>query len=110
VKPGELLREVVPLLSSAGIPHMVVAQQLEQFLASVDMDRFYVDPDVARDALQRRAMFNLIEMGTGWKVDLIIRKARVFSIEEMSRRQTVMMFDAQVAASTAEDTVIAKLE
>lgn len=55
-------------------------------------------------------MFNLIEMGTGWKLDLFIRKARPFSLEELSRRKTVAMFDVQVATATAEDTVIAKLE
>jgi hypothetical protein len=55
-------------------------------------------------------MFNLIEMGTGWKLDLVIRKARPFSVEELRRRQPVAMFDVQVATATAEDTVIAKLE
>ncbi len=134
MKPDEFLREVIPLLTGAGITYMVVgsfaasfhgeprtthdldlvidptAEQLEQFLASIDMERFYVDPDVARDALRRRSMFNLIEMGTGWKLDLFIRKARPFSLEELSRRKTVAMFDVQVATATAEDTVIAKLE
>lgn len=32
-------------------------------------DQFYVDPDVARDALRRRSMFNVIEMTSGWKLD-----------------------------------------
>jgi hypothetical protein len=56
---------------------------LDQFLREIDTDRFYVDPDVARDALRRRSMFNVIDMNTAWKVDLIVRKARAFSIEEL---------------------------
>ena len=31
-------------------------------------------------------MFNIIEMETGWKLDLVIRKARPFSLEELRRR------------------------
>lgn len=54
------------------------ARQLDQFLAAIDVAQFYVDADVARDALQRRSMFNLIEMTSGWKIDLIIRKERRF--------------------------------
>lgn len=38
------------------------AAALEQFLREIDIDRFYIDPDVARDALRRRSMFNVIDM------------------------------------------------
>jgi hypothetical protein len=49
---------------------------------------YYVDADTAREALQRRSQFNVIDMGTAWKADLIIRKARAFSVEEFARRQS----------------------
>ena len=49
-------------------------------------------------------------MATGWKLDLVIRKARPFSIEELDRRQRVMMLGVDVETATAEDTIIAKLE
>jgi hypothetical protein len=55
-------------------------------------------------------MFNVIEMATAWKVDLVIRKSRAFSIEELRRRSVVAMFGIDVATATAEDTAIAKLE
>ena len=84
--------------------------QLNELLAALDPERFYVDPDVARDALRRRSMFNVIEIATGWKLDLVIRKARPFSIEEMQRRTLTKILGMDVPTATAEDTIIAKLE
>ncbi|HEX7837983.1 MAG TPA: hypothetical protein VF469_11000 [Kofleriaceae bacterium] len=55
-------------------------------------------------------MFNVIEIATAWKLDLVIRKARAFSIKEMKRRQVTKILGVGVATATAEDTVIAKLE
>lgn len=133
-QPNSLLATIVAILDELEIPHMVVGsfastlhgeprttqdldlvidptpQQLDQLVTGLDPDAFYVDPEVAREALRRRAMFNVIEIGTGWKLDLIIRKARPFSIEELRRRQVITMLGTEVATATAEDTIIAKLE
>lgn len=133
-QPGVLLETIVTALEAAGIPHMVVGSfastfhgeprttqdldlvidpngpQLEQLLAALDSERFYVDPDVARDALRRRTMFNVIEIATAWKLDLVIRKARPFSIEEMGRREAVTILGIAVKIATAEDVIVSKLE
>lgn len=132
--PGGLLRTIVAALEAAHIPHMVVGSfastvhgeprttrdldlvidpdrdQLEILLSAFDPEHFYVDLDVARDALRCRSMFNIIEMATGWKLDLVIRKARPFSIEEMQRRASTRILGIDVPTATAEDTIIAKLE
>lgn len=132
--PGELLRKTIAALDAARIPHMVVGSfastvhgeprttrdldlvidpsrgQLDALLGAFDPEHFYVDPDVARDALRRRSMFNIIEMATGWKLDLVIRKARPFSVEEMQRRTRSRILGMDVPTATAEDTIIAKLE
>ena len=62
--------------------------QLNQLLTGLDPERYYVDADVARDAFRRRSMINVIEIETAWKLDLVIRKARPFSVEELRRRQS----------------------
>jgi hypothetical protein len=49
-------------------------------------------------------------MATGWKVDLIVRKARAFSLEEFRRREAAELFGTRVFVATAEDSIIAKLE
>lgn len=84
--------------------------QLDQVLAGLDPDQLYVDPDVARDALRRRSMFNVIEMTSGWKLDLVIRKARPFSLEELRRRAPARILGIDVPTATPEGTIIAKLE
>jgi hypothetical protein len=55
-------------------------------------------------------MFNVIDLATGWKIDLIIRKSRAFSQEEFMRRQRVSLHDVPLFVASAEDVVISKLE
>ena len=54
--------------------------------------------------------FNVIDMATAWKADLIVRKARPFSVEEMRRRVEGDLLGAKVFVASAEDTLISKLE
>ena len=61
-------------------------------------------------ALDRRDQFNVIDTATGWKVDLIIRKDRPFSIREFERRQPVRIAGVDTAVASVEDTILAKLE
>jgi hypothetical protein len=129
-----LLREVSRLLDAERVAHMVVGsfasttygvvrttfdldlvidpstEQLDRFVTALDVDRFYVDRDAALDAFRRRSMFNVIDMTSAWKLDLIVRKARPFSIEELARRRIATLFGMQVPMATAEDTILAKLE
>ncbi|WP_394826471.1 hypothetical protein [Pendulispora albinea] len=83
---------------------------LDRFLASLSSDQVYVDPDVARDEFRRRGQFNVISGKTMWKVDVIFRKARGFSHEELARRVPAKVLGLQVYVASAEDTVLAKLE
>jgi hypothetical protein len=62
------------------------------------------------EAIRRRGQFNIIDMATGWKADLIVRKLRPFSEEEFKRRVKVMMLGVEIAMATPEDVVLSKLE
>jgi hypothetical protein len=70
----------------------------------------YVSPDAAREALDRESMFNVIDTGTGWKADLIVRKSRPFSRTEFGRRRAVEFEGVRLWVTTPEDLIIAKLE
>jgi hypothetical protein len=131
---GDLLQAFETALRGAQLAHMVVGSfassvhgvprtthdldividpdpaQLDAFVAALDQDSYYVDIEIAREALHRRAMFNVIEMRTAWKVDLIIRKDRPFSVEELARRIELPIFGILAPVATAEDTIISKLE
>lgn len=66
--------------------------------------------EAARDAIRRRSQFNIIDIKTGWKADLVIQKQRPFSIEELRRRERVTILGHEIYVASAEDTIIAKLE
>lgn len=130
---AELLAVVISRLDAAGVPHMVTgslassyhgepratrdidividptADGLTRFVGALIAADFYVDPEVAREALAERSQFNA--MGPdATKVDLIIRRDRPFSIEEFGRRAPADLLGTPGFVVTAEDLVIAKLE
>jgi len=131
---GEFLARLITKLSEAGIAHMVVGSfassfhgiprssqdldlvidptpiSLRRFIAALPADDYYTDLEAALDALRRRSQFNVIDMATAWKADLIIRKTRPFSETEMQRRKEGELLGARVFVASAEDTLISKLE
>ena len=84
--------------------------QLREFVQGLPSDEYYVDLDAALQAHERQSMFNVIDLATGWKIDLIFRKARAFSEGEFRRRQQVNLEDTPLFVASPEDVVISKLE
>lgn len=132
---GDLVRRLAQLLDAAAIPFMIAGSfastahglprttqdldlvidppsegTVEALLRSISTDRYYVDADAARDAFQRRSMFNVIDLASGWKIDLIVRKDRPFSRQEFARRIEMTVLGVVVFVASPEDTIVAKLE
>ncbi len=84
--------------------------QLRAFVEGLSQNEYYAELDAALGAHKRQSMFNVIDMATGWKIDLIIRKSRAFSQEEFRRRQRVSLHEVPLFVASAEDVVISKLE
>jgi hypothetical protein len=130
----EILERLRAKLDAAGIPFMLVGsfastiygeprstrdidiviapteKSLAALIAALSPDDYYVSPEAAHEALRRGGMFNVIDHATGWKVDLIIRKDRPFSVEEFERRTVRQLFGLDLPVATVEDTILAKLE
>jgi len=85
-------------------------EQLRSFINALPASEYYADLDSAFEAHQRHSLFNVIDRATGWKIDLIIRKSRPYSREELGRRQRVNLHGVSLFMTTAEDAVISKLE
>ena len=83
---------------------------LDRFVAQLDPDQYYVSREAADEAWRFRGQFNVVILDSGWKIDLLIRKDRRFSLEEFTRRQPAEIAGTRVWLASAEDTVIAKLE
>jgi hypothetical protein len=125
---------IVRALDGCGIPHMLTGsfassyhgtsrttadidlvidpgpERIECVVEALDPARFHRDGATARRAVERRDQFHVIDLQTGWKVDLVVRKDRPFSLSEMARRQPAEIMGVAVAVATAEDTILAKLE
>lgn len=84
--------------------------QLQTFIKLLPGDEYYADLAAALTAQKQQSLFNVIDLKTGWKIDLIFRKSRRFSEEEFSRRRRVVLQGVAVSAATAEDVIVAKLE
>ena len=127
-----LLRLVVDRLNSVGITYMVsgslasslhgeprmtrdidvvvdaTREQLETFRGLFDPKTYYVTDPL--EALAHRSMFTIVEIMTGWKVDLMIRKERAFSRSELERRIQAKIGDVEVLVVSPEDSILSKLE
>ena len=131
---AETLREIVARLETLGIPYMVVgsvaasaygrqratqdfdvvvdarAPALRALVRSLPEDRFYVSEEAALEALRYETQFNVLDMVTGWKADLIPRKQRPFSETEFGRRARLDVMGVPTYVASVEDLIVAKLE
>jgi hypothetical protein len=76
-------------------------------------EAFYADDEMIRGAIQNRSWFNLIHLKSMFKVDVFIRKERLFDrVQFMRRIEQVLVADPEQRAfmSSAEDIILAKLE
>lgn len=131
---SSLLARIRDALDTAGVPYMLtgsfassfhgsprvthdvdiviapVLGTLEALLRQFPADKYYVSRDAALEAYGAEGMFNVVDFATGWKVDLIIRKARPFSLKEFERKRAEVLDGTEVFVASPEDVVIAKLE
>jgi hypothetical protein len=132
--PEQIIQRFAAILDDAGVPYMLTGSfasgfhgapratqdidlviapnlgSLQRLLAALPSDRYYVSREAALDAYARESLFNIIDQDTGWKVDLICRKSRPFSVTEFDRRSEQSFFGYPIFVASAEDTLIAKLE
>lgn len=131
---ASLLRAVVGVLEESGTPYMLTgslagayyslprATQDIDFVLAADQSQvddlvrrftdhgYYVSSAAAREAVRFHGQFNVVDPESGWKVDLIIRKDRTFSVQEFSRRRPGEVAGVSVRLTTPEDLILAKLE
>jgi hypothetical protein len=55
-------------------------------------------------------MFNILDMISGWKIDVIFKKPSVHHQRAFQRRTSAEIESGPLVAATAEDTIVSKLE
>lgn len=74
---------------------------------------FYADAAMMRDAIQHRSSFNVLDLQTGFKVDVFIPQGRAFDHSQFARRLLVPLVPSgehSAYIASVEDTVLAKLD
>ena len=94
---------------------LVVALDADRTAALVQHleDTFYVDLDVAVDAVGRRGSFNAIHLASGFKVDFFVKGEADYDDIELQRSVHVQISTdppRSAAVKSAEDTVLRKLQ
>ena len=134
IDPAAFLSSLISALKLAHVPHMLAGsfassmhgvpratgdidliidpttRTLDNLLALLAREGFYLDPDTARSEFRRRGQFNVIDATSAWKADLIYRKGRAFSRAEFQRRAPETLLGVTLFIASAEDTILAKLE
>lgn len=133
IEQNEFLERVIKALNNAHIPYMisgsigssfhgqpratndadiVIDPTKEQVLGFVDAlgPDCYVSKEAAMGALKNNSMFNVIDIESGAKADLIIRKKRPFSQQEFTRRTSAKFLGVDTCFLSPEDSILSKLE
>lgn len=90
----------------------ILPDQISRFTNALKAE-FYVDPLSIMDAILQRGSFNLIHLGTAFKVDVFLPKDRAFARMQMERRRRrILQAEPERTAwvTSAEDIILAKLE
>jgi len=86
------------------------SHQLARLVSLAAKRGYYVNEHNAFAAQRSRTQFNVIHMESVWKIDLILRKLRPFSVSEFNRRQPATILGTNTFVATPEDLILAKLE
>ncbi len=71
---------------------------------------FYVSQTSVEEALALKRSFNLIHLKSGFKIDLFVSQGRDYDLERLERGLEFKIDGQSIVISTAEDTVLSKLE
>jgi hypothetical protein len=106
--------------SALGVPRSTIDVDIVCELFEEDVERFvsrlasayYVDGDMIRDAIRRRASFNVVHLETMMKVDVFVTKSGAYDRIAFSRAVRKSLDESPRAydLATAEDVVLRKLE
>src|SRR4030042_1090879 len=129
----ELLKKVIQALDRAKIQYMITgsvvsslqgeprsthdidmvvaiqSSKVNELVGAFPPSDFYLDKDSILDAINRRSMFNLIDLRGGDKVDFWILTDEPFDQSRFSRRYSEEFMGLRMQVSSPEDTILAKL-
>lgn len=129
----EILKRLVDAFEAAGIEYMmtgsivssmqgeprsthdidVVALITDSNLGSIisrfNHPGFFIDQDAAKEALRSRSSFNVIDLQSGYKIDIYILTRSPFDESRFARKYAEEAAGIRLMVSSPEDTILMKL-
>ena len=130
----EFLLIIIKKLSEANIPYMicgslgsslygepratndidivvaVTLKRIKEFVGSFPEQDYYADLEMAEDAFRHQSMFNIIDLNSGWKADIIFLKDDEYSKAAFSRKNSTNLLGSNVQIISPEDSKLSKLD
>lgn len=109
---ASIFHGLIRTTNDADIVAVLTLENVDALVTALE-GRFYVDADPIRDAIRRKASFNLIHLATMFKVDVYVSRGRPFDRSRFARRlrETITAAPDGVAdIASAEDALLAKLD
>ncbi|OGM61153.1 hypothetical protein A2955_00205 [Candidatus Woesebacteria bacterium RIFCSPLOWO2_01_FULL_37_19] len=71
---------------------------------------FLIQADPIKEAIHKKDMFNIIHLPTTLKIDFWLLKDDLFDKQRFARRKKIKLFNQIMWITTAEDTILKKLD
>lgn len=132
---GDLLRRILDAFAASEVEYLLVGSvasaaygeprltldidvvaaltvaKLPNFLSFFPAPEFYVSSDAAAEAARTEKQFNIIHPASGWKIDIIVKKADEFDRSRFARKRSIPVFpDRSASVASPEDIIIKKME
>ena len=131
---NEAFRRIADLLKEIDIPHMLVgsfacacygwirsamdvdlvilcsSEQIPPLVRRLRTMNYYADETSALQSLQKKSAFQVFDMQTEWKIDLIALKPTLFGQGAFRRRQAFEFQGLELFVTSPEDLVVGQLE
>ncbi|UYN89354.1 MAG: hypothetical protein KIT08_09670 [Anaerolineales bacterium] len=103
---------MVRTTQDADIVAKLKMQDAKPLVAALQKD-FFIDEQMVTGAIVSRSSFNILHIGTMFKVDIFIPSERKFTQQQFARSKTAALsleHAVQAVVASPEDTILAKLE
>ncbi len=90
----------------------ILPQQVEALVERL-IEHFYIEPEMVLEAIRRRGSFNVLHLGTGFKIDVFVPGGEPFDLSEIERASRQRIREEpprEVWVKSAEDTILRKLQ
>ena len=84
--------------------------QIEPLAAEFPAPEYYLSPSAMRDAVERKRMFNLLDVFDGDKVDFWLLTDSPFDQSRFSRKGLSRLGHVDLFVASPEDTILSKLD